>query len=114
MRNMHTLVTDWEKVPGRCGRKCQPERAGPPCATLVAGGQLAIATVLWPVGIQPTNPTGLTLVLTLYLPRRRALSDWSAYFCSVRVLVLPDLAFCVWGVMICNTTDLFRGGTPHC
>ena len=31
---------------------------------VVATEQLAIATVMWPVGRQPTNSTGLTLALT--------------------------------------------------
>ena len=58
------------KVPGRWGRKCQSERIWPPLDSLrgPAGELLAIVTVMWPVGKQPTNSTGLTLALTSHPP----------------------------------------------
>ena len=48
-------------MPPREGRT--PRRST--CPGRGTRGQLAIATVMWPVGMQPTNRTGLTLVLTL-------------------------------------------------
>lgn len=66
--------TCWAKVPGRRGRKCHPERAGPPQAAppawgVSAAGQLAIVTVMWSGGgactcVPSVNRTGLTLALT--------------------------------------------------
>ena len=52
------------------GPRGQDPRAPPRPRAGRAPGQLAIATVMWPVGSQPTNSTGLTLALTLTTPRR--------------------------------------------
>ena len=56
------------KSPGNEAESATPRGKDPPALQLPrqgTRGQLAIATVMWPVGMQPTNRTGLTLVLTL-------------------------------------------------
>lgn len=55
------------KSPGDEAESASLKRQDPQCAApLGAGqGQLAIATVMWPVEMQSTNRTGLPLALTL-------------------------------------------------
>ena len=56
------------KSPGNEAESATPrgkDPPAPPCSRRRARGQLAIATVMWPVETQSTNRTGLTLVLTL-------------------------------------------------
>ena len=66
---LHQQPVTGRKSPGAeaesAGPKGQDPRAPPRPRAGRAPGQLAIATVMWPVGSQPTNSTGLTLALTL-------------------------------------------------
>ena len=58
------------KSPGSEAESATPKGKDPPapsCSGRGARGQLAIATVMWPVEMQSTNRTGLTRVLTLSL-----------------------------------------------
>ena len=84
------------KSPGSEAESATPKGKDPPapsCYGRGAWGQLAIATVMWPVEMQSTNRTGLILVLTLsllYTPRYRSLHDryWAteAALCNAKAV----------------------------
>lgn len=67
-----SIAVTGRKSPGAEAESADPKgqdpRAPPRPRAGRAPGQLAIATVMWPVGSQPTNSTGLTLALTLTTP----------------------------------------------
>lgn len=77
----------WVKVPGRSGRECHLAREGP-LPALLAVGQLAIATVMWPTvdcyRFLFVNRMGLTLVLTSLLFTYR---KWESF--GVLIPLLP-------------------------